>query len=196
MGNLEQFKLMSAVSKRMGTLCERVLTLNNGLKIPQVGLGCYHIEGPDAKDAIYNALDIGYRHFDTASFYKNDSIIGKEVQNHMFMRSYARDEYFVCSKIPPAYQTYKRAVTMIKNSNKSVDLGYLDCMLLLWPGSFKAGKVGAIDDPINIENRHETWKALEEAVAEGTILSAGVSNFTAKHLEDLMKYSDLKPIMN
>ena len=187
---------MSAVSKRMGTLCERVLTLNNGLKIPQVGLGCYHIEGPDAKDAIYNALDIGYRHFDTASFYKNDSIIGKEVQNHMFMRSYARDEYFICSKIPPAYQTYKRAVTMIKNSNKSVDLGYLDCMLLLWPGSFKAGKVGAIDDPINIENRHETWKALEEAVAEGTILSAGVSNFTVKHLEDLMKYSDLKPIMN
>ena len=55
---------------------------------------------------------------------------------------------------------------MIKASNKAVDLGYLDCMLLLWPGSFKGGKVGPNDDPANIENRHETWKALEEAVAE------------------------------
>jgi len=75
---------------------------------------------------------------------------------------------------------------------KAVDLGYLDCMLLLWPGTFKVEE----QDPKNIENRHGVWKALEEAVDDGQLMGAGVSNFQVRHLEGLLKNSDMKPIMN
>ena len=114
----------------------------------------------------------------------------------MFMEAFTRDDYFICSKIPPTYQTYKKATTMIKSSVKAVNLGYLDCMLLLWPGSFRGGKVGDPADPVNITNRTETWKALEEAVEDGQLMSAGVSNFTASQLEKLLSVSSLKPVMN
>lgn len=99
-----------------------------------MGLGCYHIE---EQSAIETALDSGYKHFDTAGFYKNDKWVGKEIQNHMFMNAFTREDYFVCSKVPPGFQNYKSAGRLIKNSVKAVDLGYLDCMLLLWPGTFK-----------------------------------------------------------
>ena len=84
----------------------------------------------------------------------------------MSKHGYSRSDFYVNSKIPPAYQTYERAVSIIKASEQAVDLGYLDCMLLLWPGSFRGGKIGLADDPANVENRHETWKALEVAQAQ------------------------------
>ena len=108
------------------------------------------------------------------------------------MNAFTRQDYFVCSKIPPGFATYQKAPNIIKASNKSVDLGYLDCMLLLWPGTQKADE----NDPINIENRHGCWSALEEAVEAGSIMGAGVSNFQVRHLEKLMEYSKMKPIMN
>jgi diketogulonate reductase-like aldo/keto reductase len=106
--------------------------LNNGRTIPQVGLGCYHVE---EQGAIESALDAGYMHFDTAGFYKNEKWIGKEIQSHSFMRAFPRTEYFVCSKIPPGFANYKKAPTIIASSVKSVGIDYLDCMLLLWPGT-------------------------------------------------------------
>ena len=146
-----------AVSKKMGTVFQRVLPLSNGRTIPQVGLGCYHIQ---EQSAIESALDKGYMHFDTAGFYKNEKWVGKEIADASFMRATPRQEYFVCSKIPPGFATAKKAPTIIASSVRSVGLEFLDCMLLLWPGTQQADE----DDPINIENRHGCWKALEEAV--------------------------------
>ena len=131
------------MSNRVGKLFTKELILNNGRFIPQVGLGCYHL-GDDKKDlareAIETALDAGYKHFDTAGFYKNDKLLGTEVQNHKFMRAFTRADFFISSKIPPSYMEFKKAQTIIKSSVKAVDLGYLDCMMVLWPGNLKASE--------------------------------------------------------
>ena len=165
-----------AVSKKVGTVFQKVLPLSNGRTIPQVGLGCYGIK---EQSSIESALDAGYMHFDTAGFYKNEKMVGSEIRDASFMRATPRQEYFVCSKIPPGFATYKKAPTIIQSSVRSVGLEFLDCMLLLWPGTQKADE----DDPINIENRHGCWKALEEAVDQKQIAGAGVSNFQVRHLE-------------
>ena len=80
------------------------------------------------------------------------------------MKGYSRLDYYVCSKIPPAFQEYNKAKQIIEESNRAVDLGYLDCVLLLWPGSYTKN----VDDknPINIRNRHDCWKALEDKIEE------------------------------
>ena len=131
-------------------------------------------------------------HFDTAGFYKNEKWVGKEIADASFMRATPRQEYFVCSKIPPGFATAKKAPTIIASSVRSVGLEFLDCMLLLWPGTQQAEE----NDPINIENRQGCWKALEEAVDQKLLAGAGVSNFQTRHLESLMTFSDMKPIVN
>ena len=78
------------------------------------------------------------------------------------MNGFTREDYFVCSKIPPAFQTYDRAVRCIKAGVKAVDQIYLDCMLLLWPGHFKPGGGTDPKDPKQVEARHQVWKALED----------------------------------
>mmetsp|Transcript_6766 Transcript_6766/g.11364 ORF Transcript_6766/g.11364 Transcript_6766/m.11364 type:complete len:90 (+) Transcript_6766:249-518(+) len=89
------------------------------------------------------------------------------------MNAIPRADYYVCSKIPPGFQNFKKAKNIIKASVKAVDLGPLDCMLLLWPGTMKVDE----KDEKNVQDRHEVWQALEEAVNEGELLGAGVSNF-------------------
>ena len=111
------------------------------------------------------------------------------------MNAWTREDYFICSKIPPAFINGKRAGPLIDASVKAVNQGYLDCMLLLWPGSFGAKKLED-SDPQNIQNRHECWKVLEEKVEQKLLKGAGVSNFQTRHLEALMSFSDLKPILN
>lgn len=108
------------------------------------------------------------------------------------MRAFTRADFFISSKIPPGFMEYKKAQTIIKSSVKAVDLGYLDCMMVLWPGNLKAAE----NDEVNITNRHSVWKALEEAIQEGQIMGAGVSNFNKSHLEKLLEFSDVKPILN
>lgn len=80
------------------------------------------------------------------------------------MKGYSRQDFYICSKIPPEFQEYNKAKKIIESSNKSIDLEYLDCVLLLWPGSFSR----SIDDknPIIIRNRHDCWKALEDSIDE------------------------------
>ena len=131
-----------AVSKKVGSMWTKSLKLNNGWEIPQVGLGCYHIED---KNALTTACELGYKHFDTAGFYKNDKWVGAEVQSYMFMNAWTREDYFICSKIPPAFINGKRAGPLVDASVKAVNQGYLDCMLLLWPGSFGAKKLEDTD---------------------------------------------------
>jgi diketogulonate reductase-like aldo/keto reductase len=80
------------------------------------------------------------------------------------MKGYSRLDYFICSKIPPGFQEYSKAKKIIESSNKSVNLGYLDCVLLLWPGP--SSKNIDEKDPVNITNRHDCWRALEDSIDE------------------------------
>lgn len=116
------------------------------------------------------------------------------------MNGFSRDDYFVCSKVPPAFQDHKKATTSIINSVKSADTGYLDCMLLLlpnnaWIAAMKALKPNPLD-PVQMTDRLDVWSALEDQIEAGSIKSAAVSNCTREHLEILLKHAKVKPVFN
>ncbi len=177
------------MSKRLGKAFERFVILNNGRQMPMIGLGCYGITD---RTIIDSALDLGYRHFDTANFQGNETELGLEIHDYMFMNAYHRQDYFITSKVHPEDLDYERASAAINTSIENTKLGYIDNMLLLWPGSIHTDE----GNPKNIANRHEAWRALKNGVEERKLAGAGVSNFTIEHLEKLMQSSDLKPTVN
>lgn len=179
---------------RTGKTFTRVLKLNNGRLIPQVGLGCYQV---NEQEFIENAFNAGYKHFDTAIFYKNDKWVGKELQNHLFMNGFTRDDYFVSSKIPPSIQHRVRTMQVVDDAVANVNAGYLDCMILMLPiASFlKEQNIDPTDVKL-VHKKIDAWQALQDKVEMGCIKSAGVSNFHMNHLEHLMSKTTMKPVVN
>lgn len=151
-----------------------------------MGLGTYSLKKPEL---IKWALDCGYRHFDTGSFYMNEGTIAAEIAKYPV----PRNEVFVATKIPPKEQGYFKTKTAVEKSLKALaPLGYIDMVLLTFPGT------AGLDpkDPKNQENRHESWKALEEFVVSGQVQTIGVSNFRTSHLEKLLPIASIKPAVN
>ena len=169
---------------------KRVLKMNNGLDIPQVGFGTYSIKKPEQ---IRWALQYGFRHFDTGAFYMNEGIIASEIKKFEAEQGVRRSDIFVASKIPPKEQGIEKTRIAVEKSIKALgDLEYIDMMLLTFPGT------AGVDpkDEKNIENRHDAWKVLEEFVLKGTIKSIGVANFKPRHLEKLLEIAWVKPVVN
>ena len=132
--------------------------MNNGHEIPQVGFGTYSIKKPEQ---IQWALQYGYRHFDSGAFYMNEGLIASEIKKFQSEKGVKRSEVFVASKIPPKEQGYDKTKAAVEKSLKALaDLEYIDLMLLTFPGT------AGVDpkNEKNIENRHDSWKALEEFV--------------------------------
>jgi methylglyoxal/glyoxal reductase len=112
---------------------KRVLKMNNGEVIPQVGLGTYSLKKPEQ---FRWALQYGYRHFDTGAFYMNEGIIAQEIKKAETELGIKREEVFVATKIPPKEQGYDKTVAVVEKSLKALgDLGYIDLMLLTFPGT-------------------------------------------------------------
>lgn len=152
--------------------------LHNGVEIPYVGLGVYKMEDHDeAVRAIKNAIEIGYRSIDTASFYNNEVSVGQAVKES----GVSREDLFITSKVWNDDQGYDYTLKSFEESLKRLDIGYMDLYLIHWP---VAGKY------------KDTWKAFERLYDEGLIKAIGVSNFNQHHLEDLMKNSNEKPVIN
>jgi diketogulonate reductase-like aldo/keto reductase len=151
--------------------------LNNGVKIPLLGLGTYMIENEDKLiNAVKSALRIGYRHIDTASFYDNEEAVGVAVKES----GIPRKEIFLASKIWISDQGYEKTLQAFRTSINKIGTDYLDLYLIHWPQSLNK----------------ETWKALERLYKEGYIRAIGVSNFTSKHLIDLLEYAEIIPSVN
>lgn len=166
----------AAVHFEPSKVVKRALKLNDGNLIPQVGFGTYSIKKPEQ---FRWALQYGYRHFDTGSFYMNEGILASEIKKAETELNIPRSEVFVASKIPPKEQGYDKTKAVVEKSLKTLgDLDYIDLMLLTFPGT------AGVDpkDAKNIENRHDSWKALEEFVVAGKIKSIGVANFKPRHL--------------
>ena len=119
-------------------------------------------------------------------------MIGNEVRKAYTDFGLKREELFITTKIPPSHQGYEKAKACIEASLKNFDLGYIDLLLIHYPGS------SGLDhkDHKNIENRHATWKAMEEYVDAGLVKSIGISNFRPKHIEALLKVARIKPVVN
>jgi methylglyoxal/glyoxal reductase len=152
--------------------------LNNGVEMPWVGFGTFKSEpGKTTEQAVAWALEIGYRHVDTAALYANEADVGRAVRASGISRS----DIFVTTKVWNADQGYDAALRAFEESSRRLGLGVVDLYLIHWPvpGRFV-----------------ETWRALEKLYADGRVRAIGVSNFKVHHLEELAKASSVTPAVN
>lgn len=155
------------------------LTLNDGLKVPTIGLGTYSLKGEEGVKAMAAAMDAGYRLIDSAFNYENEGAVGRAIQ----LSSVPREELLICSKLPGRRHAYKEALATIEESLYRADLDYYDLYLIHWPNP-------------KTDMYVEAWQAMIEARKRGYIRSIGVSNFLPEHLERLIRETGVAPSMN
>ena len=154
------------------------VALNNGVEIPWVGLGVFQTEpGKTAEQAVRWALELGYRHIDTAAYYANETDVGKAVK----ASGIDRDEIFVTTKVWISDMGYESTLAAFDTSRKKLDVDVIDLYLVHWPAKGKY---------------LDTWKALEKLYGDGKIRAIGVSNFLVHHLEELIDQFDVVPTVN
>ncbi|HBH91078.1 aldo/keto reductase [Ponticaulis sp.] len=163
-------------------------TLNNGVEIPKLALGTWMIEDENAADTVKAAVDLGYRHIDTAQAYGNEAGVGEGVSTC----GIARGDLFVQTKLEAGVKSYDEAVASIDSSLKTLGLDYIDLMIIHSPQPW---------DAFNGEDRFfegnlAAWKALEEAYEAGKIRAIGVSNFEQQDLQNLIDNGKVKPMVN
>ncbi|OMJ13657.1 Prostaglandin F synthase [Smittium culicis] len=174
---------------------QRTVKLNNSKEIPILGLGTYRLKNKDSlKSLIRDAILTGYRHFDTATVYKNEEIIGEAFEEIFSDETLniSREDVWVTSKLSPSEQGYRKALNAVQRSLKNLKFDYIDMYLIHWPGVYKL----KVSDPENSVKRQESWKALEELYSKGIVRSIGVSNYQIKHLKELATYSTVTPAVN
>lgn len=165
------------------------ITLNNGVKIPQLGLGTWFIDDSKVADAVKAAVQLGYRHIDTAQAYGNERGVGEGVRTC----GVAREDLFVVSKVAAEHKTYEEAKAGIDETLKKMGLDYLDMMIIHSPQPWV--EVNQSENRYKEGNR-QAWRALEEAYNEGKLKAIGVSNFRIEDLESLMATAKIKPMVN
>ncbi|KAF9548446.1 hypothetical protein EC957_006662 [Mortierella hygrophila] len=155
--------------------------LNNARQIPLLGLGVYKIEpGKATEDAVLWALQAGYRHIDTAAGYRNEVSVGNAIRKS----GIPRDQIFVTTKLFDQDQGYDSALEACELSLEKLGLDYVDLYLIHSPNP-------------GPERRTESWKALQKLVAQGKVKSIGVSNYSVKHLKELLGSNPtIRPVVN
>lgn len=153
------------------------ITLSNGAKMPQLGVGTFLVTGDSAAGKIAAALKMGYRMIDTAQGYGNEVQVGDAI----FQAAIPREELFITTKIAPDAMRDGTVRQSIDESLARLGTGYIDLLLIHWP---VAGHI------------KETWKIMEEYVDKGKVHYIGVSNFNPHHIDDLLAYARIKPMVN
>lgn len=165
------------------------MRLSNGVEVPQLALGTWFIENGNAADAIREAVNIGYRHFDTAQAYGNESGVGEGIRTC----GISREDIFVTSKVAAEHKTYESAEASINESLKKMGLEYIDLMIIHSPQPWRD-----VNKSPNryFEGNKEAWKALEDALDAGKLRSIGVSNFLKADIENIWGSANVKPMVN
>lgn len=157
-------------------------TLYNGVNMPWFGLGVFKVEeGPELVNAVRTAIRHGYRSIDTAAIYGNEEGVGQGIREGLEAAGIKREDLFVTSKVWNADLGYESTLKAYEGSLRRLGLEYLDLYLIHWP----------------VEGKYtEAWKALEKLYKQGRVKAIGVSNFQIHHLEQLMKETEIKPMVN
>ncbi|MGO4690704.1 aldo/keto reductase [Glaciibacter sp. 2TAF33] len=155
------------------------LTLNDGHTIPQLGFGVFKVDPPATTRIVTDALEVGYRHIDTAAAYGNEAGVGDALANSGIDRA----ELFVTTKLYNDRQGTQSAFDAFDESLEKLGLDYVDLYLIHWPSPAQDRYV-------------ESWKALEQIQASGRARSIGVSNFLVPHLKRLFGETDVVPAVN
>ena len=157
------------------------ITLNDGNTIPQLGFGVFQIRPENTAAAVREALEVGYRHFDTAQMYRNEQGVGEAVRAFGLDRT----EVFVTSKLNNGYHHPDDARKAFDATLARLGFDYVDLFLIHWPLPTLYG-----GDFVS------TWKTLEEFKRDGRARSIGVSNFQIDHLKRLLDETDIVPAVN
>lgn len=152
------------------------VTLNNGVKMPVLGFGVYQIPPSDTERAVSEALEVGYRHIDTAAVYKNEEAVGKAIA----ASGIPRDELFVTTKVWISDAGEDAARTAFERSSEKLGLDVVDLYLIHQPFGDVYG----------------SWRALERLNDEGRVRAIGVSNFHNDRLADLIAFNRIVPAVN
>lgn len=155
--------------------------LNNGTEIPGLGLGVFQIPDEDTAEVVKKGIITGYRLIDTAQIYGNETGTGLGIKEGLAATGLSREDLFVTSKVWNNHLTYEETINAFEETLDRLALDYLDLYLIHWPGNnaFK-----------------ESWQAMEELYEAGKIKAIGVSNFEIHHLEDLLSYAKVVPVIN
>jgi diketogulonate reductase-like aldo/keto reductase len=152
-------------------------TLNNGTRMPLLGLGVYDMYNREAEQAVGNALEIGYRLIDTAAMYENE----KEIGNAIRASKVSRKEIFLTTKVANPDQGYDSTLKAFDESSKKLNCEYIDLYLVHWPIK---------------KTRQDTWLALERLYNEKRVRAIGVANYLVPFLEELETYGNIAPAVD
>ncbi|HNA78945.1 MAG TPA: aldo/keto reductase [Turneriella sp.] len=151
------------------------ITLHNGQKIPQLGFGVWKAAEGECYKAVRTALEVGYRHIDTARIYGNEEDVGRAIRDSKI----PREEIYVTTKLWNSDQP--KAQKAFDDSLARLGLDYIDLYLVHFPVT---------------KSRAQAWKDMEHILASGKTRSVGVSNYMQRHLDELLAASSLKPVVN
>ncbi|MEL0256356.1 MAG: aldo/keto reductase [Pontimonas sp.] len=155
------------------------LTLNTGDSIPQLGLGVFKVEDDICEQIVLDALEVGYRHIDTAMIYRNEAAVGRAIAKS----GIPRDELFVTTKLWNSDQGADTTADALATSLELLGLDYVDLYLIHWPAPLRDEYVAS-------------WLALEGLHREGLVKAIGVSNFEPEHLERVLEEGTIVPAIN
>lgn len=151
-------------------------TLNNNVKMPQLGFGVFQTPVEETKRIVLDAIEIGYRSFDTAQIYGNEAGVGEAVQES----GIPREEFFITTKIWISNAGYEKAKASIEESLEKLQTDYIDLLLVHQP----------------FGDYYGTYRAMEEAYRAGKVRAIGVSNFSPNRFIDLQHFVEIKPAVN
>ena len=157
------------------------LALNDGTTIPQLGFGVFLVPPPETADLVTTALEVGYRHIDTAEMYGNEVGVGEAVR----ASGIPRDDLYITSKLNNGFHRPDDARRAFDKTMSDIGLDYLDLFLIHWP-------LPTLYDGDYVS----TWRTLSEFVADGRTKSIGVSNFHGPHLDRIIAETGVVPVVN
>ncbi|KIO57177.1 hypothetical protein B4064_0158 [Caldibacillus thermoamylovorans] len=155
------------------------ITLNNGLKMPQLGFGVWQVSDEQATPAVKKALEVGYRSIDTAMIYGNEKGVGRAIKES----NVPREELFITTKVWNADHGYENTLKAFDASLERLGLDYIDLYLIHWPTP-------------KYDQYVDTYKAMEKIYKDGRAKAIGVCNFDIEHLERLLNECEVVPVVN
>ena len=169
-------------------ILEEKFTLANGVEIPKLGLGTWFISDKDVIQAVKDAASLGYRHIDTAQAYQNEKGVGEGLR----ASGVDRKDWFVTTKLAAEVKSYQKAVAAIDQSLQTMELDYIDLMIIHSPQPWRKFR----GEDRYFEGNREAWRALEDAYSAGKLRAIGVSNFEQVDIENILAACTVKPMVN